>query len=96
MSMDRKIENKGKKWRRLAWISPAVIVAILVFYQIIFGDKSSRLNVDTDKITIEQIREDAFLDFIAVIGTVEPIQTIYLDATEGGRVEEIYRREGDG
>ncbi len=92
--MDRKIVNKGKKWRRLAWISAAVIVAILVFYQIIFGDKSSRLNVDTDKITIEEIREDSFLDFIAVIGTVEPIQTIYLDATEGGRVEEIYRREG--
>ncbi len=94
MSMDRKIENKGKKWRRLAWISGVVIIVILVFYQIIFGDKSSRLNVDVDRITIEQIREDSFLDFIAVIGTVEPIQTIYLDATEGGRVEEIYRREG--
>lgn len=94
MSMDRKIENKGKKWRRIAWIAVAGIVGILVFYQIIFGDKSSRLNVDTDKITIENIREDSFLDYIAVIGTVEPIQTIYLDATEGGRVEEIYRREG--
>lgn len=94
MSMDRKIENKGKKWRRIAWIAGGVIIGIFVFYQIIFGDKSSRLNVDTDKITIENIREDAFLDYIAVIGTVEPIQTIYLDATEGGRVEEIYRREG--
>ena len=92
--MDRKIENKGKRWRRLAWISFAVILLILVFYQIFFGDKSSRLNVETDKITIEQVREDVFLDFIAVIGTVEPIQTIFLDATEGGRVEEIYRREG--
>jgi HlyD family secretion protein len=94
MSMDRKIENKSKKWKRLAWITFAGIIGILVFYQIVFGDKSSRLNVDTDKITIERIREDAFLDFIAVIGTVEPIQTIFLDATEGGRVEEIYRREG--
>ncbi len=94
MSMDRKIENKGKKWRQIAWITAAAIVVIVVFYQIIFGDKSSRLNVETDKITVEQIREDSFLDYIAVIGTVEPIQTIYLDATEGGRVEEIYRREG--
>jgi HlyD family secretion protein len=94
MSMDRKIENKSKKWKRLAWITVGGIICLLVFYQIVFGDKSSRLNVDTDKITIERIREDAFLDFIAVIGTVEPIQTIFLDATEGGRVEEIYRREG--
>ncbi|TVR69583.1 MAG: HlyD family efflux transporter periplasmic adaptor subunit [Marinilabiliales bacterium] len=94
MSMDRKIENKGKKWRRLAWISVSAVLAVLVFYQIVFGDKSSRLNVEIDKITVEQVREEAFLDFIAVIGTVEPIQTIFLDATEGGRVEEIYRREG--
>ena len=94
MGMDRKIENKGKKWRRIAWISGTAIVIILVFMQIIFGDKSSRLNVETDKITIEPVRQDAFLDFIAVIGTVEPIQTIFLDATEGGRVEEIHRREG--
>jgi HlyD family secretion protein len=72
----------------------ASILFVLVFYQIVFGDKSSRLNVETDKITIDEIREDAFLDFIAVIGTVEPIQTIFLDATEGGRVEEIFRREG--
>jgi HlyD family secretion protein len=94
MGMDRKIENKGKKWRRLAWISVTAIVIILVFVQIVFGDKSSRLNVDVDKITVEPVRFDAFLDFIAVIGTVEPITTIFLDATEGGRVEEIYRREG--
>jgi HlyD family secretion protein len=94
MGMDRKIENKGKKWRRLAWISVTAIVIILVFVQIVFGDKSSRLNVDADKITVEPVRIDAFLDFIAVIGTVEPITTIFLDATEGGRVEEIYRREG--
>jgi HlyD family secretion protein len=94
MGMDRKIENKGKKWRRLAWISVTAIVIILVFVQIVFGDKSSRLNVDADKITVEPVRFDAFLDFIAVIGTVEPITTIFLDATEGGRVEEIYRREG--
>jgi HlyD family secretion protein len=94
MTMDRKIENKGKKRRRIAWITGAGIIFILVFYQIVFGDKSSRLNVDTEKITIDQIRQEAFLDFIAVIGTVEPIQTIFLDATEGGRVEEIYRREG--
>jgi HlyD family secretion protein len=94
MSMDRKIENKGKKRKRIAWIAGTVLIFLLAFYHIIFGDKSSRLNVDTDRITIEQVREDSFLDFIAVIGTVEPIQTIFLDATEGGRVEEIFRREG--
>ncbi len=33
------------------------------------------------------VERDIFQDYIAVIGTVEPIRTIYLDAIEGGRVE---------
>lgn len=95
MGMDRKIENKAKKRRRIIWISVSAVFVGVVFYQIIFGDKSSRLNVDVDKITIEEIREDAFLDYIAVNGTVEPIQTIFLDAVEGGTVDSVFKRDGD-
>ena len=40
-------------------------------------------------------KEGLFQDYISVIGTVEPIQTIYLDVTEGGRVEEILIEEGN-
>ena len=43
---------------------------------------------------VEPVVFDMFQDYIAVVGTVEPIQTVYLDATEGGRIEEIYLREG--
>ncbi len=94
MGMDRKIENKAKKRRQIIWISVATVFVLAVFYQIIFGDKSSRLNVDIDKITVEEIRADSFLDYIAVNGTVEPIQTIYLDAIEGGSVDEVIKRDG--
>jgi HlyD family secretion protein len=59
-----------------------------------FTDVNSKLNVEVEKITIEKIRKDVFQDFIAMIGAVEPIQTVYLDATEGGRIEEIFAREG--
>ena len=67
----------------------------MVAYNIIFGDKSSKLNVEKEKITIESIVENEFKDYIAVIGTVEPITTVYLDAIEGGRVEEIIIDEGN-
>ena len=93
-SMDRKIENKGKARRRIVYISSGAVVFLAVLYIIVFGDKSSRLNVDTDRITIEEVRADVFQDYIAVIGTTNPIRTIYLDAMEGGRVEEILLEEG--
>jgi len=94
-AMDRKIEKKFKLFsKRNIWIFLGAVFTFLVFYSLVFGDKSSKLNVETDKISISEIKKDVFQDYIAVIGTVEPIQTIYLDAIEGGRVEEILLDEG--
>ena len=71
----------------------ALMLAVLAI--IIFGDKSSKYNVDVSRITIEEVKQDVFQDYITVQGTVEPITTIYLDAVEGGRVEEILIDEGN-
>jgi HlyD family secretion protein len=68
---------------------------ITVVAVIIFGDKSSKYNVDVSRITIEEVKWDVFQDYITVQGTVEPITTVYLDAVEGGRVEEILIEEGN-
>ncbi|MGE0090720.1 MAG: HlyD family secretion protein, partial [Bacteroidales bacterium] len=94
--MDRVIEKKYK-WlnKKTIWIAVIALVIIVALFNILFGDKSSKLNIETDKITIETIIEDDFKDYIAVIGTVEPLKTIYLDAIEGGRVEEIIIDEGN-
>ena len=93
--MDRKIEKKNKLFsKRNIWIFAGSVIVLLVFYNLVFGDKSSKLNVETEKLSIAVIRKDVFQDYIAVIGTVEPIRTIYLDAIEGGRVEEILLEEG--
>jgi HlyD family secretion protein len=93
--MDRKIEKKFKFLsRKTLWIALGSIALLFVIFKLIFGDKSSKLNVEKDKITIAEITQDVFQDNIAVIGTVEPIQTVYIDAIENGRVEEILLDEG--
>lgn len=96
LKMDRVIEKKHK-WlnKKTIWITVGSILVLLVAYNIFFGDKSSKLNVEKEKITIESITQSEFKDYIAQIGTVEPIKTIYLDAIEGGRVEEILIDEGN-
>ncbi|MFP4556702.1 MAG: efflux RND transporter periplasmic adaptor subunit [Bacteroidales bacterium] len=93
--MDRAIKKKKWPLKKVLWLGAAVALVLLVGYYIIFADKSSKLNVDVEKLTIESVQEDLYRDYITVIGTVAPIQTIYLDATEGGsRVEEIVTQEG--
>ena len=93
--MDRIIENKAKKRRKYYWIGGSVLVVALLVWQIFFADHSSKLNVDSDRITIVDVVEQDFLDYMNANGTVEPISTIYLDAVEGGRIEEILIEEGN-
>ena len=51
--------------------------------------------VDAEKLSIETVSEGTFHDYITITGVVEPIATIYLDAREGGRVEEKVIEEGE-
>src|SRR5674476_547401 len=70
----------------------AVIALIAASYY--FTSGKSKLNVDTERITISEIKKGTFQEFIPVNGVVLPLTTIYLDAVEGGRVEEKYVEDG--
>ena len=92
--MDRKIEKKRWTSRRIAWLSAGALFVIVVSWNLLFGDRSSKLNIETERITISTVREGLFQEFIPVTGTVIPLKTIYLDAVEGGRVETVYLEAG--
>ena len=93
--MDRKLEKKRGITRKNIWYFLFAALMLAVLGIIIFGDKSSKYNLDVSRVTIEEVRRDVFQDYITVQGTVEPITTVYLDAVEGGRVEEILIEEGN-
>jgi HlyD family secretion protein len=92
--MDRILEKKKWPPKKILMFSFTGLLVIFIFYSIFFSDKSSKLNVQTERITISTVEKKAFQEFIPVIGTVIPIQTIYLDAIEGGRVEQIFNEAG--
>ncbi|MFC1583709.1 efflux RND transporter periplasmic adaptor subunit [Candidatus Neomarinimicrobiota bacterium] len=92
--MDRIIEKPKWPVRRIAWISVAAIVPIAISLNLLFGDRSSKLNINSERLRISEIREGPFQEFIPVNGSVIPIQTIYLDAVEGGRVEKRFLEAG--
>ena len=86
--MDRKIEKKKWTFKKIATIAVPTIFFSVVLYAFIFGDRSSRLNVDLEKITISEVYRGEFQEFIPITGTVMPIETFLLSASEGGMVEE--------
>ncbi len=88
MSMDRQIKKKRFTPKRIIGFGLASLFFVVVIYNLVFGDRSSKLNVESEKITISTVSMGPFVEFIPVTGTVLPIKTVYLDAIEGGRVEE--------
>jgi HlyD family secretion protein len=94
MGMDRKIEKKKWPPKKIAWIASVVIFVFLVVYFLGFKLTKSTLNVRTDRITISTVERGPFQEYIPVMGNVLPIYQHYLDAAEGGRVEEIYLEAG--
>ena len=92
--MDRIIEKKKWTPKKLAYLAGGSFLVLLLLYALIFGDSSSRLNVQVERLTISKVQEGPFQEFIPVTGNVLPIKTIYLDAMEGGRVDKIFLEEG--
>jgi len=92
--MDKPIaKKKGIQKKHFGYLGIAVALIVL-FYMAFFADRTSTYKVEKDKLIIESVTEDQFNDYITVPGTVEPITIIYLDAQEGGRVEEKVVEEG--
>ena len=93
-SMDRPIEKKKGIQKKHILYAAAGLAFIILIYMAFFTSRTSTYKVEKDKLIIETVTEDQFNDYITVPGTVEPISIIYLDAQEGGRVEEKVIEEG--
>jgi HlyD family secretion protein len=92
--VDRKIEKKTWTPRRIITFGGGGLFFIFIFYLIVFADKSSKLNVETERLTISEVKFGQFQEFIPITGTVQPIETFFLDVSEGGRVVQKYVEEG--
>jgi HlyD family secretion protein len=86
--VDRKIEKKKWSKKRILTITGIAGLAVLIAGSVYFTSGKAKLNVDAERITISEVKKGPFQEFIPVNGVVLPLTTIYLDAIEGGRVEE--------
>jgi HlyD family secretion protein len=55
---------------------------------------NSQLAVEKERLTLSRVELGSFQENVPVSGTVLPVKTIYLDALEGGRVEEKLVEDG--
>jgi HlyD family secretion protein len=92
--MDIKLEKK-KGLRPIHYGYIALGLLLLVFgWKMIFSPSISTFRTEKDKLSIAEVTQGKFDDYITINGNVAPIATIYMDAYEGGRVAEKLIEEG--
>ncbi|MEL6918183.1 MAG: efflux RND transporter periplasmic adaptor subunit [Bacteroidota bacterium] len=92
--MDIQLEKKkGLRPKHYGYIAIGILLLFAV-YQLIFASSVSTFRTERDKLSIAEVSQGKFDDYITINGNVAPITTIYMDAYEGGRVTEKLIEEG--
>ena len=94
-NMDTRIERKSRFQKKHIYTVAGGVAILFCLLWFIFRDTSSSMKVEKERITIATVQKGEFNDYIRVIGQVLPDRIIYLDAIEGGRVEERLIEEGE-
>ena len=93
--MDRAIEKT--KTQRLMKYWPYMAggcFIVIILGWLIFGNHASTLRVNHDELTISEVKEAEFKDYVRTNGQVMPIQVVQISPEEGGIVMEKVVEEG--
>lgn len=92
--MDKKIEKKRWTWQRILLLVAVVGGLGLIISSVLKNAGTSRLNVQSERLMVDTVGRGNFQEFIPVTGVVQPLRTVYIDAVEGGKVEEKFVEDG--
>ncbi len=94
MTMDRVIEKKARPlWQ---WLGIAIAVGVLLWFLWgMLGDASIRtFRLPQQQTTIASVQYGPFEDVTPIRGSIQPFNSVFLDAVDGGVVEEVLVEEG--
>ena len=92
-AMDRVVEVKRID-RRLLIAGGALVGLLLLLAFWFFAPSANSQSVSASRVQISTARNGTFEDFLPIRGRVTPSITVYLDAVEGGRVEQVLVEDG--
>ena len=93
--MDRVIEKTKSQRLMKYWpyMAGACLVLIVLGW-LVFGNHASTLRVSKEELTISDVRQAEFKDYVRTNGQVLPIQVVQISPEEGGIVMEKVVEEG--
>lgn len=92
--MDRRVARKTPLGRKLAYGIAGLLVLLFTAWLVSTLLAGRSLSVNSERIAVSDVTVGTFEDFIPLRGRLVPRNTVYLDAVEGGRVEEVLVEDG--
>ena len=92
--MDRPSARRSRRALRYTALATAAVVVGVIVYVILRELATRSLVVDGNRVVISAVTDGVFEDFIPLRGRVTPRTTVFLDAVEGGRVEQVLVEDG--
>lgn len=94
MAMDKAIEKPKRPAWKLVLIAVVVIAGGWIGYRVLMDASIRTYRVSEDQLIVSTVQYGAFEDLIPIRGTIQPFNSVYLDAVNGGVVEEVFVEEG--
>lgn len=92
--MDRRVARPALTRAQIAvLIGGALFVAAAAYGYVRYGLERT-LSTDVERLVISTVQPGSFHDYIPITGNVQPRETVYLDAVDGGQVMELLVEEG--
>jgi HlyD family secretion protein len=95
IDMDIAIKKSRYPSRRQLFIGAALVLALAVLaWRIAPQFAANSQSLESSRVTTSLVSSGVFEDFIPLRGVVSPLNTVFLDAVEGGRVEKRLVEDG--
>lgn len=91
--MDRVVEGRTMPTRYKIAAGVAV-AALLVAAFLWFAPRGGSQTIEASRLTVSEVRNGTFDDYLPLRARVTPLLTVYIDAVEGGRVEKMLVEDG--
>lgn len=92
--MDRQIERKKTPLWKFGAGAAAILALAYFAYTLFVGASVRTYRVPADQLILSTVTVGAFEDIIPIRGTIQPLNSVFLDAVNGGVVEEVFVEEG--
>ncbi len=94
VGMDRKIEKKRSPFKMAFWGAGGIAIVIVLYLIIESASGGRTFRVEESRLVVSTVSSGIYEDYIPIRGKVTPLTTVFVSATEGGRVEKILVEDG--